>query len=212
MAPLAGMAVMTLSFSPPVKTFVIPETAAEHKIVLVVDAGHGGNDAGASYGTLKEKDLNLRVAKRLGELSSAYNIEVHLTRTNDEDVSLTKRAEMTNQLKADDFISVHVNDGKSTNGHYLAIDARGKKAKGSTMLSNAVMNQLTTLDAGKPGGKTYSVRTDLHLAVLKSNAASVLIELGDINNESDMARLTNASQLDELCNAILTGVVEAHKR
>lgn len=82
---------------------------------VVIDAGHGGHDAGAvglSYGT-KEKDLNLNVAKGLAAMiKEAYpEVNVMLTRDTDVFLPLQKRADIVNKCKDDKklFISIHTN-------------------------------------------------------------------------------------------------------
>ena len=85
--------------------------AAEKLVVL--DAGHGGADQGSSsvYNgkTIKEKDLNLAVAKRLYELLSAAGADVKLLRDSDVSMGLQTRPQMANALGADLFISIHNN-------------------------------------------------------------------------------------------------------
>jgi N-acetylmuramoyl-L-alanine amidase len=79
--------------------------------VVVIDPGHGGKDLGASIGNVREKDIVLDLAKRLGQSINANypEIKVIYTRTNDVFIPLHKRAEIANKNKADLFISIHVN-------------------------------------------------------------------------------------------------------
>ena len=88
---------------------------------VVIDAGHGGHDAGAvglSYGT-KEKDLNLNVAKSLAAMiQEAYpEVNVMLTRDTDIFLPLQKRADIVNKCKDDKklFISIHTNAAENRN-------------------------------------------------------------------------------------------------
>jgi len=77
----------------------------------VIDAGHGGKDAGGKklFG-LKEKEMNLLVAKELGELlKSGDMFDVLLTRSADEFVPLSERSNVANSYKADIFVSIHAN-------------------------------------------------------------------------------------------------------
>lgn len=78
---------------------------------IVVDAGHGGKDPGGKklFG-LKEKELNLLVARELYELlKGEENFDVMLTRGTDEFIPLADRSVMANNFKADIFISIHAN-------------------------------------------------------------------------------------------------------
>ena len=70
---------------------------------IVVDPGHGGSADGASYGGVKESDLNLSIAQHLAEELRRYGANVVMTRTGDQDVSLSGRAAIANRVKADLF-------------------------------------------------------------------------------------------------------------
>ena len=78
-----------------------------HRIVL--DPGHGGSDTGTTIGRLHEKDLTLDIASRLRARLLEQNFEVHMTRTNDQTLTLKERSEMANLLGAHLFVSVHIN-------------------------------------------------------------------------------------------------------
>ncbi len=81
------------------------------KFVLVIDAGHGGNDPGAIGTYSKEKNINLNVALKLGSLieKNCSDVQVVYTRKTDVFVGLKERANIANHAKADLFISVHTN-------------------------------------------------------------------------------------------------------
>ena len=86
-------------------------TAAAKDFVVVIDAGHGGHDSGAVGKTAKEKNINLKVALKLGKLieGKCNGVKVIYTRKTDVFVNLNRRAEIANEAKADLFISVHTN-------------------------------------------------------------------------------------------------------
>lgn len=90
---------------------------AKVKPIIVLDAGHGGQDTGAANGIYKEKDVNLKVIKLLGkELENDYT--VFYTRDDDFFVTLGGRSEFSNGKKAVLFVSVHANANvsKAANG------------------------------------------------------------------------------------------------
>jgi len=100
---LAGIFIPTLLFAePPAKKFVV-----------VIDAGHGAHDAGAVNRKLKikEKDINLKTALKLGKLieNNCPDVKVVYTRKKDVFVELHRRAQIANNAKADLFISIHTN-------------------------------------------------------------------------------------------------------
>ncbi|HAU89594.1 MAG TPA: hypothetical protein DCW72_04990 [Elusimicrobia bacterium] len=117
-APAAGVPVIAPSEAPaaPQQTSAAPglpdktELGAGKK-KIVIDAGHGGKDPGGKklFG-LKEKEINLAVAKELYELLRGEDIfDVVMTRSTDEFVPLADRSIMANTAKADIFISIHAN-------------------------------------------------------------------------------------------------------
>lgn len=92
-------------------------SATNNQFVVVIDAGHGGKDIGASRGKYKEKDINLAVALELGNLikRSMKDVKVIYTRDKDVFVDLNDRADVANKAKANLFISIHTNSTKSKN-------------------------------------------------------------------------------------------------
>ena len=100
---------------------------------VVVDAGHGGNDPGAIGRTgLREKDVNLDIAKRLALLLRSEGVDVVMTRNNDRFIPLDTRVRITNSSRADLFVSIHSNANhvRSLNGfevYYVAIGRNDAK-------------------------------------------------------------------------------------
>ena len=90
--------------------------SAEKPFVVVLDAGHGGKDAGAiGYSLkLKEKNVNLKTVLKLGKLlEKEENVKVIYTRKKDVFIPLDERAQIANRAKADLFISIHTNSAQS---------------------------------------------------------------------------------------------------
>ncbi|MFA5150085.1 MAG: N-acetylmuramoyl-L-alanine amidase [Candidatus Omnitrophota bacterium] len=100
---------------------------------VVVDAGHGGKDPGAIGRTgLKEKDVNLDIARRLALLLRSQGVEVVMTRNSDKYIPLDGRVRISNNSKADLFVSIHsnANRAKSMNGfevYYVALSRNDAK-------------------------------------------------------------------------------------
>ena len=84
---------------------------AAKEFVVVIDAGHGGHDPGAIGKISKEKNINLKVALKLGGLIklNCKDVKVVYTRTRDVFIPLDRRAQIANDAKADLFISIHTN-------------------------------------------------------------------------------------------------------
>ena len=98
--------------------FVGTSWAANGRFTLVIDAGHGGHDAGALGAISKEEDINLNVALAFGRYveQNLPDVQVIYTRKTDVFIPLHQRADIANKAKADLFISVHTNS--VVPGHY----------------------------------------------------------------------------------------------
>ena len=126
--------------------FVVSADAANQKFTLVIDAGHGGHDAGAVGAISKEKNLTLKFALAFGRMveRNCPDVRVIYTRKTDVFVELYKRAEIANRNKADLFISLHIN----------ALP-KGRVARGF---------QTYTLGSSKRTGKNTGVTQNLEVA------------------------------------------------
>jgi N-acetylmuramoyl-L-alanine amidase len=75
---------------------------------VMIDPSHGGTDKGASFGgRLVEKDITLRLARELRKELEERGIPVRLLRESDVDLSLERRAEMTNEQRAGIYVALH---------------------------------------------------------------------------------------------------------
>lgn len=78
--------------------------------VIVLDAGHGGHDSGNSHHGFVEKDIALKITKKVGEaLKKDPRFEVVYTRDKDVYLTLRERTVVANKAKADFFVSIHCN-------------------------------------------------------------------------------------------------------
>lgn len=109
---------------------------------IVIDPGHGGKDPGAvsKDRTTNEKDINLKVSKKLGELikETCPDIKVVYTRSTDVFVTLGERARIANKNKANLFLSIHVNahDNTAANGFSCHILGQSSREGSDTFAGN----------------------------------------------------------------------------
>jgi len=80
---------------------------------IVIDAGHGGEDHGASGSFSKEKDITLAIALKLESMlrEQMPDVEIYMTRTTDVFDPVTRKAKLANAAKGDLFVCIHVNEG-----------------------------------------------------------------------------------------------------
>ncbi len=148
-----GTVVLPFKFKEQVLDSLFKERYPERKITLpltrikriVVDAGHGGKDPGTiGKRGLREKDVNLDIAKRLSKLLRADGVDVVMTRSSDNFISLERRVDIANNSKADLFISIHSNANRvrSLNGlevYYISPNVSDSK-RALYCAQNAALN------------------------------------------------------------------------
>jgi N-acetylmuramoyl-L-alanine amidase len=76
---------------------------------VILDAGHGGTDPGATAPAISEKDITLDIGQRLSDMLQASGFEVIATRDDDATVPLRDRARLANESRGDIFVSIHIN-------------------------------------------------------------------------------------------------------
>lgn len=114
---------------------------AAKKYTLVIDAGHGGNDAGACGAVSKEKNLTLKYALAFGRMveRNCPDVNVIYTRKTDRFLELWQRADIANNNKADLFISVHINSlpkGRIARGFQTYTLGRGRNTGKQGIIEN----------------------------------------------------------------------------
>ncbi len=83
-------------------------TKKHHQKLIILDAGHGGRDVGASNKRVREKNLTLSMTLKLRKILKQMGYRVLMTRSKDETISLKQRTDFANKYKGDIFISIHV--------------------------------------------------------------------------------------------------------
>ena len=144
---------------------------------IVIDAGHGGNDPGAIGRTgLREKDVNLDIAKRLSSLLRSGGVGVVMTRSSDRFIPLSDRVAIANNSGADLFISIHSNANRvrSLNGfevYYVAGSVNDAK-RAYASANNAPLN----LDNAYFGGYSLDLKA-IVWDLIYTNSRAEAIEL-----------------------------------
>lgn len=164
----------------PLALFRPLHSQAGDSMLIVIDPGHGGNDLGTTFqigsgaGSRKwaEKDLTLLLAKKFAEVLRERDHRVVLTRTTDEDIPVTDRTQVANRLKADLFVSLHLNsmppgsrvpEGLET---YVLNNATDRGSKRLADLENAVLKG----SVAKTQGESSDVSLILKDLILDANS------------------------------------------
>jgi len=150
---------------------------------VVIDAGHGGNDPGCLGLTLKEKDVNLDVALKVGKLISENcpDVQVIYTRKTDVFIELYRRAQIANNNHADLFISFHCNASENHAGNgvetYVMGLAKSEANQAVARKENAAMlmekNYQNNYDGFNPNSPESSVIFSLYSSAYLNNSISM---------------------------------------
>lgn len=132
--------------------------------LVVIDAGHGGHDPGASgEGALREKNVTLALAKALREaLLADGRVRVAMTRDSDRFLVLEERAGIARQLKADLFVSIHADAAETPDAHgatVYTLSDRGSDAVADLVAQRE--NRADDVNGVALGGKSNAVATIL---------------------------------------------------
>jgi N-acetylmuramoyl-L-alanine amidase len=118
-----------------------PLLAAERKVVVAIDAGHGGEDPGARGATgLREKDVTLQVARELADqINRQPGMQAVLTRNGDYFIPLKRRYQIAREHNADMFVSIHADAFKNSDAKGSSVwvlSPRGKTSEAARWLAD----------------------------------------------------------------------------
>ncbi|MDP4090982.1 MAG: N-acetylmuramoyl-L-alanine amidase [Bacillota bacterium] len=177
--------------------------------IIVIDAGHGGPDRGASSksGTL-EKDITLAVALKLGPILENDGYKVIYTRTNDvidwqsEKQDLLRRAGIANDNHADLFVSIHINSTNlknitGTETYYHEGSSEGQKF--ARLVQDGILGEVHLKDRG--------IKTEDYSVLRNVTAPAILTELGYISTPSEEAVLKDPEDQEKFAQGIASGII-----
>ena len=171
---------------------------SKEKKVVVIDAGHGGNDLGANRNGINEKEIVLNIAKKIKAQNQNKNLEIILTRDDDSYPSLTDRTKKINDLKPDFAISLHVNNSVK--------ESTEKKGMEVYFQDNDVSKKLAANFSEKfVDSKIKSANLDI---LRESKTPAILLELGFINNPEERTYLASEKGQSETAEKILKFINE----
>ncbi|MBM7589974.1 SH3 domain-containing protein [Brevibacillus fulvus] len=171
--------------------------------LIVVDAGHGGQDNGATgltYSTL-EKNINLQVAQQLKTKLEAAGAKVIMTRSDDHYLTLQQRVDVAVQNKADLFVSIHHNThpNTSTNGSIVFYYTKGSSSELAAIVQTELIAATGYKDMQSRFGDYYVLR--------ENPITAILVEVGFLSNAAEEAKLRSADYQERAAQGILNGIV-----
>ena len=205
-------------FNPPILNSKAP--------IIVIDAGHGGYDAGAvgknesGEIVIREKDANLNISLKLEKRLKSDGINVVMTRSTDKALGTTvmedlvTRAEIANRVGADLFISVHNNASENFEATGTCVLYPGLANSGGYGISSMELAQnIQKLLVKATGLKDRGIVESPEMVVLKRTAMpAVLIECAFVTNEGDRDVLLSESKTEEIADAIYRGIITSLRK
>lgn len=170
--------------------------------LVVLDAGHGGANPGATYNGRQEKDDALALVLAIGPILEANGVDVFYTRTTDVYESPYQKAQEGNQVGADYFVSIHRNSSPYPN-QYTGIESLVYNRYGEA--ARMAFNINTQLE--QVGWVNQGVNERPNLVVLNSTQMpAVLVEVGFINTDADNMFLDE--HFNATAQAIADGILQ----
>jgi N-acetylmuramoyl-L-alanine amidase len=178
--------------------------SAKGKIIVALDAGHGGTDPGAVSGDFNEKVVNLAVMKKVAALlASDPQIRTITTRTVDVLIPLEERIRIAVDGGASIYVSMHVNSfaQSDVSGIETWVDTTRKPADPTWTFAAMMQDALSAATGARNRGirtqESYTQRTTM---------PAVTLEMGYITNPAERALLFDSAYQDKLAAGIASGI------
>ncbi|MDB6209296.1 N-acetylmuramoyl-L-alanine amidase [Streptococcus oralis] len=197
-------------------------TKGQYSNTIFLDPGHGGQDSGAFYYNVAEKDLNMQIYRKLRAKLEELGYKVLTSRDSDIDVDfVTERSRMVNKTNSDIFISIHFNATGNTYSKASGIQTysyrdepdypskinqywhnHSDRMSESKRLAAAIHSSLLAETGAKDAGLLES-----SFAVLRETAKpAVLLELGYMDNFTENQQIRDSHYQDKLVAGIVKGI------
>lgn len=173
---------------------------------VFIGVGHGGSDPGAVANTTKEKDLNLSIALACRDVLEKYGVSVKMSRTKDEDDTLSEEIGECNAFAPDLAVDIHNNAGGGDGAEVFHHHGGGK---GKTLAEN-ILAEMVKVGQNSRGAKIRknSNGKDYYGFIREVACPSVIVECAFVDNASDLKILATESQRKSMGEAIAKGILK----
>lgn len=178
--------------------------------IIVLDAGHGGSDPGASGNGLIEKDLTLNMLLAAKELFDKSDIKCYVTRATDIYPSFNDRTDLANEV-GDAFISIHINAASTATASGTETYSLYANDLGNGLTSYRLASEMLDQLLEKLDTVNRKVKSENWIVLRQSTVPSTLIEIGFISNANDAAIMGSQEGVNKVGQAIYEGVVNLFK-
>ncbi|EIA10552.1 N-acetylmuramoyl-L-alanine amidase [Flavobacterium frigoris] len=185
--------------------FISPEKSEPKLINVVIDAGHGGEDFGATQDEITEKEIVEQLITKIKIFNKNKNIVIHYTRSTDKFIPLKDRTDFINTIKPDLVLSLHVNT--SLNSNTSGMEFYVSKESNFYQKSNLIAEnfQISFLNSNY---KVAEIKNANFYILNKSEVPAVIMELGYLTNESDKKNLANNHEQNQIAKKIIECISE----
>jgi len=174
-------------------------------VKIFIDPGHGGRDSGASGHGLQEKDVTLKISKKIRDHLKKYSeVHIKMSRTKDIFVSLTARTKEANEWGADYFLSIHINSGGGTGFEsyiYSGLTGKSKTNKYRDTIHKKVAKAIDMKDRGDKKANFHVLR--------ESSMPAMLGENGFIDNKTNALKMKKEKWINQVGEAYAAGIAAA---
>ena len=170
---------------------------------VILDAGHGGKDQGASGGDVIEKEITLEVTKKTEKYLEDAGYKVKLTRDGDFFVKLEERATYANGKDAKVFVSIHCNSSEDGEGNGIETFYAEQKGEESEKLAGLIQESLIE----QTDARDREVKTANHVVTAATRMPSVLVETGFLSDSMERELLQQEEYQEKLAKGIAEGVI-----
>lgn len=168
---------------------------------IVIDAGHGGTDVGATRDGHNEKDLTLDMSQRLATILKKKGLDVLMVRDTDVYVSLEDRVAFSENYGGDLFVSIHVNSSVTEDGHGIETHYYTPQSYDfAQVVHKEFASQIKSKDRGLFKSKFYVIN--------HTTCPSILVETGFISNPEERAELLTKERRQKTAEAIAKGILK----
>ena len=173
---------------------------------VFISAGHGGSDPGAVANGVKEKDLNLAIAKACRDELKRHGVEVRMSREKDENDPLSEEIRECNAFSPDLAVSIHNNAGGGDGAEAFYSHLGGK---GKTLAEN-ILAEIVKVGQNSRGAKIRknSSGKDYYGFIRETSAPAVIVECAFVDNATDLKILASECQWKTMGEAIAKGILQ----
>lgn len=171
---------------------------------IILDAGHGGKDQGASYGEVLEKELTLEIAKKTKEILEEAGYRVSMTRKDDTFVDLYDRADYANRKNSKVFVSIHCNSSEEDGAEGIETFYAASKEEESQALAQALQTGMVEQTEARDRG----IKTADYVVIKETDMPAALVEVGFLSDSGERQLLQQEEYQKKLAEGIAAGILE----